>query len=195
MIRPLDIFFSFWGLILLFPVFFIIAICITCNSKGDIFYRQVRVGKNGNDFKLYKFRTMTAGSDKGSLITIGAKDNRITKVGYFLRKYKLDELPQLINVLKGEMSLVGPRPEVRKYVDLYDSDQRKVLQVRPGITDYASIHYRNENELLANAADPDKMYIEQILPQKIRYNMLYINNYTLIEYFKIIFLTLWKIFN
>lgn len=137
---------------------------------------------------------MTVGSDKGSLITIGAKDKRITKVGYFLRKYKLDELPQLINVLLGDMSLVGPRPEVRKYVNLYDLNQRKVLQIRPGITDYASIRYRNENELLERAGNPDKMYIEQILPQKIRYNRIYINNYTAPEYFKIIFLTLWNIF-
>ncbi|MCL1938052.1 MAG: sugar transferase [Candidatus Azobacteroides sp.] len=194
MFRFFDVFFSFFGLILLSPIFFIIAICIVCDSKGRVFYKQTRVGKDGIDFKLYKFRTMTVGSDKGSLITIGARDSRITKVGYFLRKYKLDELPQLINVLLGNMSLVGPRPEVRKYVDLYDDDQRKVLQIRPGITDYASIHYKNENELLANVADPDKMYIEQILPQKINYNMPYINNYTLVEYFKIIFLTFWKIF-
>ena len=193
-IRFFDLFFSAFGLILLMPFFLLIALCIICDSKGGIFYKQVRVGKNGIDFKLYKFRTMAVGSDKGSLITIGAKDSRITKVGYFLRKYKLDELPQLINVFLGEMSLVGPRPEVRKYVDLYDDEQRKVLQIRPGITDYASIHYRNENELLENAVDADKMYIEQIMPEKIRYNMLYINNYTLIEYFKIIFITLWKIF-
>jgi len=194
MFRTFDIFFSFCGLILLFPILFIIAFCISLDSKGNIFYKQVRVGKDGIDFRLYKFRTMIVGSDKGSLITIGARDNRVTKVGYFLRKYKLDELPQLINVLLGDMSLVGPRPEVREYVDLYNNDQRKVLQIRPGITDYASINFRNENELLENAVDPDKMYIEQILPQKICYNMLYINNYTLIQYFRIIFLTLWKIF-
>jgi len=193
-IRLFDLIFSFFGLILLSPVFIIIALCIDFDSKGGIFYKQTRVGKGGIDFQLYKFRTMTVGSDKGSLITIGAKDKRITKVGYFLRKYKLDELPQLINVLLGDMSLVGPRPEVRKYVNLYDLNQRKVLQIRPGITDYASIRYRNENELLERAGNPDKMYIEQILPQKIRYNRIYINNYTAPEYFKIIFLTLWNIF-
>ena len=192
-IRFFDIFFSFFGLILLSLLFLIIAVSIVCDNRGGIFYKQIRAGKDGIDFKLYKFRTMTVGSDKGSLITIGARDTRITKVGYFLRKYKLDELPQLINVLLGDMSLVGPRPEVRKYVDLYDDEQRKVLQVRPGITDYASIIYRNENELLENADDPDKMYIEQILPQKIRYNMIYINHCTLTEYFKIIFLTFWNI--
>jgi len=194
LVRPFDIFFSFFGLILLSPLFLIAALFIVFDSSGGVFYKQTRVGKNGVDFKLFKFRTMIADSDKGSLITIGAKDSRITKVGYFLRKYKLDELPQLINVLVGNMSFVGPRPEVRKYVDLYDSGQRKVLQIRPGITDYASIRYRNENDLLTNAIDPDKMYIEQIMPEKIRYNMLYINNYTLTEYFRIIFFTLRKIF-
>jgi len=182
------------GIIIFLPLFLILCLVINLESRGESIYKQIRVGKGGVDFKLYKFRTMAVGSDKGSLITIGARDNRITKVGCFLRKYKLDELPQLVNVLLGDMSLVGPRPEVRKYVDLYDNYQRKVLQIRPGITDYASINYRNENELLENAGDPDKMYIEQILPEKIRYNMTYINNYTLAEYFKIIFLTLWKIF-
>jgi lipopolysaccharide/colanic/teichoic acid biosynthesis glycosyltransferase len=191
--RALDILFSLSGLVLLFPVFLIIALWITCDSKGGIFYKQIRVGKGGVDFKLYKFRTMNVGADKAGLITVGVKDNRITKAGLFLRKYKLDELPQLMNVLSGDMSLVGPRPEVRKYVDLYNAGQRKVLQIRPGITDYASIRFRNENELLENVGDPDKMYIEQIMPQKIRYNMIYINNYTVPEYFKIIFLTLWKI--
>jgi lipopolysaccharide/colanic/teichoic acid biosynthesis glycosyltransferase len=136
---------------------------------------------------------MAVGSDKGSLITIGGKDSRITKVGYFLRKYKLDELPQLINVLKGEMSLVGPRPEVRKYVDLYTKEQRKVLSIVPGITDYASIEYIDENEILGNAENPDKAYIEQIMPDKIHYNMKYINNYNIKEYFKIIYLTIFKI--
>lgn len=194
MIRFLDILFSFFGLILLSPLFLIIVLCIACSSSGSIFYKQARVGKDGVDFQLYKFRTMAVGSDKDHLITIGAKDNRITKVGFFLRKYKLDELPQLVNVLLGDMSLVGPRPEVRKYVDLYDDEQREILKIRPGITDYASILYMNENALLENTADAEKMYIEQIMPQKIRYNRIYINNYTVVEYFKIIFLTFWKIF-
>ena len=193
MLRFLDILFSLFGLILLSPFFFIIAVCILYDSKGGVLYKQTRVGKDGVDFQLYKFRTMAVGSDKGSLITIGARDNRITKIGYFLRKYKLDELPQLINVLRGDMSLVGPRPEVRKYVDLYDDNQMKVLQIRPGITDYASIKFRNENELLEKAADPDKIYIEQIMPEKISYNMQYINNCTITEYFKIIFRTLFII--
>jgi lipopolysaccharide/colanic/teichoic acid biosynthesis glycosyltransferase len=193
MIRLFDLFFSFLGLLLLLPVFLVIALCIAFDSKGGIFYKQTRVGKNGADFKLYKFRSMTNGSDKKGLITVGAKDSRITKIGYFLRKYKLDELPQLINVLKGDMSLVGPRPEVRKYVDLYTNEQRKVLLVSPGITDYASIEYMDENKILGNAVNPDRAYIEQVMPAKIQYNMKYINNYTAKEYFKLIFFTLWKI--
>ncbi|KAA6346094.1 putative sugar transferase EpsL [termite gut metagenome] len=193
MIRFFDIIFSFFGLLVLSPVFFIIALCIALDSKGGVFYKQVRVGKNNVEFELYKFRTMTAGSDKGSLITIGVNDSRITKMGYFLRKYKLDELPQLINVLRGDMSFVGPRPEVRKYVDLYDNEQQRVLSVAPGITDYASIEYMDENSLLGNISDPDKAYIEQVMPEKLQYNMRYINNYTTKEYFKIIFLTVWKI--
>jgi lipopolysaccharide/colanic/teichoic acid biosynthesis glycosyltransferase len=193
MIRLFDIVFSFFGLIVLFPLFVIIALCIALDSQGGIFYQQTRVGKNGVDFRLYKFRTMAIGSDKERLITVGTKDSRITKVGYYLRKQKLDELPQLINVLKGDMSLVGPRPEVRKYVDLYTPEQQKVLSVPPGITDYASIEYLDENRLLGNAVDPDKVYIEQIMPRKIQYNMRYINHYTTKEYFKIIFITLLKI--
>jgi lipopolysaccharide/colanic/teichoic acid biosynthesis glycosyltransferase len=193
MIRLLDIIFSLLGLIILFPVFIIISFCIVIESKGGIFYTQNRVGKNGIDFKLYKFRSMAAGSDKGSLITVGEKDCRITTTGYFLRKYKLDELPQLVNVVKGEMSIVGPRPEVQKYVDKYTSEQKKILSVLPGITDYASIEYLDENRLLGNATDPDKVYIEYIMPDKLRYNMKYINNRTLKEYFKVIFLTFSKI--
>ncbi|GHT33557.1 glycosyl transferase [Bacteroidia bacterium] len=193
MIRFFDLLFSFLGLILLLPVFLVIAGFITLDSKGGIFYKQTRVGKDGIDFKLYKFRSMTSGSDKRGLITVGAKDSRITKAGYFLRKYKLDELPQLINVLKGDMSLVGPRPEVRKYVNMYNSEQRNVLSVLPGITDYASIEYMDENKLLGNAVDPDSVYIEQVIPNKIVCNMKYINNHTTQEYFKIIFITLLKI--
>jgi putative undecaprenyl-phosphate galactose phosphotransferase len=136
---------------------------------------------------------MASGADKKGLITVGAKDSRVTRVGYFLRKYKLDELPQLLNVVRGEMSLVGPRPEVRKYVDMYTVEQRKVLAVAPGITDYASIEYADENTILGQARDPDLAYVEQIMPDKIRYNMKYIDNRCLKEYFKIIFLTLMKI--
>lgn len=193
MIRFFDFLFSLFGLIVLSPVFLLISLCIVLDSRGGVFYRQSRVGKDGKDFKLYKFRSMRTGADKRGLITVGEKDSRITRVGYFLRKYKLDELPQLINVLKGEMSLVGPRPEVRKYVDLYTPEQRKVLSVVPGITDYASIEYVDENRILGGATDPDKVYVEEILPDKIRYNMKYIENRSLKEYFKIIFLTFYSI--
>ena len=189
MIRLLDIIASACGLIVLSPLFIVLAVWIILDSKGSVFYKQVRVGRWGRDFHLYKFRSMRVGADKKGLITVGGKDNRITKVGYIIRKYKLDELPQLLNVLKGDMSLVGPRPEVRKYVDLYTEEQRKVLSVRPGITDYASIEYVDENEILGKAEDPDKTYIEVIMPDKIKYNMKYINNRSVWEYLKVIFLT------
>lgn len=189
MIRLLDILASACGLIILSPLFIILAIWIKLDSHGPVFYKQVRVGQYGKDFYLYKFRSMRVGADKKGLITVGGKDNRITKVGYMIRKYKLDELPQLLNVLMGDMSLVGPRPEVRKYVDLYTEEQKKVLSVRPGITDYASIEYVDENEILGKAEDPDKTYIEEIMPDKINYNMKYINNRSVVEYLKVIFLT------
>lgn len=162
-------------------------------SKGGGFYCQERVGKNGTTFKLLKFRSMRTGADKQGLITVGGHDSRITRMGYFIRKYKIDELPQLLNVLKGDMSLVGPRPEVRKYVDMYTDEQRRVLDIKPGITDYASIEYSDENVILGQADDPDKVYVEQIMPDKIRLNMRYIENHNLMEYFKIIFLTIKKI--
>ncbi len=194
MIRFFDILFSFFGLIVLSPLLLIIWLLIVLTSKGGGFYKQIRVGKNGYDFKLYKFRSMRVDADKGSLITIGGRDSRITKVGYFIRKFKIDELPQLFNVLKGDMSLVGPRPEVRKYVDLYTDEQKKVLSVRPGITDYASIEYVDENEILGKAENPDDVYINQIMPEKINLNMKYIENQSVKEYFKIILLTVFKIF-
>ena len=181
--------FSALGLVILSPVFLIIYILIRLESKGGGFYIQERIGKGGKPFGLFKFRSMRIDSDKQGLITIGEHDDRITRLGYFIRRYKLDELPQLWNVLKGDMSLVGPRPEVKKYVDLYDEEQRKVLSVKPGITDYASIEYVNENEILGNADDPDKVYIEQVMPDKIKLNMKYIKNQNILEYFKIIFLT------
>ncbi|WP_273157936.1 sugar transferase [Bacteroides fluxus] len=193
MIRFFDFIFSLLGIILLSPAFFILYFAIRLESKGGGFYKQLRVGLNDRDFYVYKFRSMRIGADKQGLITIGGRDPRITRIGYFIRKYKLDELPQLFNVLKGDMSLVGPRPEVRKYVDLYTDEQRKVLSVRPGITDYASIEYVDENTILGQADDADKAYIEQILPDKIRYNMKYINHRSVKEYFKIIFLTIWSI--
>ena len=193
MTRLFDIIFSALGLVILSPLLLIIWLLIVLESRGGGFYTQERIGKDGVPFRLYKFRSMRPDSDKGSLITIGGHDSRITKTGFFIRKYKLDELPQLWNVLKGDMSLVGPRPELRKYVDLYTPEQRVVLRVRPGITDYASIEYADENEILGKADDPERTYIEQIMPEKIRYNLKYINHPTVGEYFKIIFLTFKKI--
>ena len=193
MIRFFDILFSTIGLLVLSPLFLIIYIIIIIESKGGGFYSQTRVGKNGIPFAIYKFRSMRTDADKHGLITVGGRDPRITRIGYYIRKYKIDELPQLWNVLVGDMSLVGPRPEVQKYVDLYTEEQRKVLSVRPGITDYASIEYVDENILLAKSDDPDRTYIEVVMPAKIKLNMKYINNKSLKEYFKIIFLTLAKI--
>ena len=193
LIRLLDIVLSLLGLLFLLPIFLILAVWIKFDSQGSIFFRQIRVGKDGRDFRIYKFRTMIVNAEKMGIITIGERDPRITNSGYFLRKYKLDELPQLINVLKGEMSFVGPRPEVRKYVEMYNQKQLKILTVKPGITDYASIEYINEDEILGKSLDPERTYIEEIMPQKIKYNMKYINNKTVIEYFKIIFLTIIKI--
>ncbi|WP_455536464.1 sugar transferase [Prevotella koreensis] len=193
MIRLFDILFSTIGLLILSPLFLIIYIIIIIESKGGGFYSQTRVGKNGIPFAIYKFRSMRTDADKHGLITVGGRDPRITRIGYYIRKYKIDELPQLWNVLVGDMSLVGPRPEVQKYVDLYTEEQRKVLSVRPGITDYASIEYVDENILLAKSDDPDRTYVEVVMPAKIKLNMKYINNKSLKEYFKIIFLTLAKI--
>ena len=193
MIRFFDFILSLVGLVVLAPIFIVLAIWIKTDSKGPVFYKQVRVGQNGIDFGLFKFRSMVVDADKKGLITVGGRDPRITRSGYFIRKYKLDELPQLINVLLGDMSLVGPRPEVRKYVELYTDEQQKVLSVKPGITDYASIEYMDENELLGKSNDPEKTYIEEIMPEKIKYNMKYIQNKNLFEYFKIILLTVSKI--
>ena len=193
MIRFFDFILSLVGLVVLAPIFIVLAIWIKTDSKGPVFYKQVRVGQNGIDFGLFKFRSMVVDADKKGLITVGGRDPRITRSGYFIRKYKLDELPQLINVLVGDMSLVGPRPEVRKYVDLYTDEQQKVLSAKPGITDYASIEYMDENEILGKSSDPEKTYIEEIMPEKIKYNMKYINNKSLFEYFKIILLTVLKI--
>lgn len=190
MIRLLDLIFSVIGLIILSPLFLLVMLWIVIDSRGPVFYRQVRVGRNGIDFRLFKFRSMRVNADKAGLLTVGGRDNRITNAGYYLRKFKIDELPQLLNVLKGEMSLVGPRPEVRKYVDLYTPDQQKVLQVRPGITDMASIAYKNENELLAKSADPEKTYIEEVMPEKLKLNMVYIDDPSLINYLKIIVKTI-----
>ena len=193
MIRFFDFILSLVGLVVLAPIFIVLVIWIKIDSKGPVFYKQVRVGQNGIDFGLFKFRSMVVDADKKGLISVGGRDPRITRSGYFIRKYKLDELPQLINVLLGDMSLVGPRPEVRKYVDLYTDEQQKVLSVKPGITDYASIEYMDENEILGKSSDPEKTYIEEIMPEKIKYNMKYIQNKNLFEYFKIILSTVLKI--
>ncbi|MCC6837830.1 MAG: sugar transferase [Bacteroidia bacterium] len=191
--RIFDIFLSLIGLILLLPVFLLIAIIIVADSRGGVFYRQVRVGKDAKDFRLFKFRSMRTDADKKGLLTVGGKDSRITRVGYYIRKYKVDELPQLINVLIGDMSLVGPRPEVRRYTDLYNSEQQKVLSVKPGITDYASIEYSDENELLGKASDPEKVYIEEIMPTKLKLNLKYIAEQGVITDLKIIWMTFVKI--
>ena len=173
--RLFDILFSFLILIVGLPFGLLIAICIVLDSRGKVIYKQSRVGRDNVDFQLYKFRTMCPGADRGSQITIGADDMRITKVGSFLRKYKIDELPQFLNILKGEMSIVGPRPEVRKYVDMYTPEQMRVLSVRPGLTDYASIRYVNENELLAESENPEQTYIQEIMPDKLKLNLKYVD--------------------
>lgn len=188
--RLFDITASFFGILILSPLLIFIGLWVGLSSKGGVFYKQIRVGKNNKDFKLYKFRSMRVNSDKQGLLTVGSKDSRITKAGYFIRKYKIDELPQLINVLKGDMSFVGPRPEVRRYVDLYSEEQMKVLSVRPGITDPASIKYRNENDILSSASNPEEYYIQHIMPDKLKINIDYINTRTFIKDIKIIFQTI-----
>jgi len=189
LLRILDIIFACFGIVVFSPFYLIISIIIKFSSKGPILYNQTRVGLNGKDFKVHKFRSMYLDADKRGFLTVGGRDPRVTPIGYYLRKFKLDELPQLFNVLKGEMSFVGPRPEVRKYVDLYTPEQRKVLSVLPGITDYASIVYRNENDLLAAASDPEKLYIDEIMPHKIALNNQFIDNRTLTNYMSIILKT------
>ncbi|MBQ2423371.1 MAG: sugar transferase [Alistipes sp.] len=191
--RLFDIVASGCGLIVLSPLFIVLAIWIKLDSKGPVFYRQVRVGRGNRDFRLYKFRSMRVGADKQGLITVGGRDPRITRSGYFIRKYKLDEFPQLINVFVGDMSLVGPRPEVRKYVDMYTAEQLRVLSVRPGITDLASIRYRNENELLEQAEDPDSYYEQVIMQDKLRINLEYVDNHCFVNDIKLIFMTFWEI--
>ncbi|MBS1515391.1 MAG: sugar transferase [Bacteroidetes bacterium] len=194
MIRFLDLLISFFGLILFSPILVIVSICIIIDSKLPVFYTQCRVGKNNRDFNVVKFRTMKTDNESNFFLTAKENASRITKVGAFLRKSKLDELPQLINVLKGEMSIVGPRPEVRKYVNMYSEEQKEILKARPGITDYAAIKYFNEEAILANSDNPEQLYITKILPEKILLNKLYINNISVKEYLKIIFITLNCIF-
>ena len=190
--RIFDVTLSLFGLIILLPFMLIIAILIKIDSKGSIFFKQIRVTKGGREFKILKYRTMRVGSDKYSQITVG-KDKRITEIGSFLRKYKLDEIPQLINVLVGDMSLVGPRPEVPKYVNLYTEEQKEILKVRAGITDYASIEFSNENDLLASEENPEKAYIEKVMPKKIELNKKYLSEISVLTDIKIILLTIKKI--
>lgn len=191
--RLFDMIASGLGLIVLSPLFLILAIWIKLDSKGPVFYRQVRVGRHNKDFRIFKFRSMRVGSDKGSLVTIGGHDPRITRSGYFIRKFKFDELPQLINVFIGDMSLVGPRPEVRHYVDHWTPEQMHVLDVRPGITDPASIKFRNENELMEQAEDPEKYYIEVIMQEKIRLYLEYVKKHSFFYDIALIFKTFWVI--
>ena len=175
------------------PVFLILAIWIKLDSKGPVFYRQVRVGRKNRDFRIFKFRSMRVGADKMGLITVGGNDPRVTRSGYFIRKYKLDEFPQLINVFIGDMSLVGPRPEVRKYVDLYTSEQMQVLDVRPGVTSLASIRYRNENELLEKVEDSDQYYINVVMQDKLAIDLEYIRNVSFGYDIRLVFQTFWEI--
>jgi Sugar transferases involved in lipopolysaccharide synthesis len=191
--RLFDIVASGLGLILLSPLFLILAIWIKMDSKGPVFYRQVRVGRGNKDFRIFKFRSMRVGSDKGSLVTIGGHDPRVTRSGYFIRKFKFDELPQLINVFVGDMSLVGPRPEVRHYVDYWTPEQMHLLDVRPGITDPASIKFRNENELMEKAEDPEKYYIEVIMQEKIKLYLEYVERHSFLYDIGLIFKTFFVI--
>ena len=196
LIRLFDLFFSFLGLILLSPLLLLIALVVFIDSPGNVIYTQWRVGKNNIDFKLYKFRTMKINADKLGLITVGMKDPRITPSGAFIRKYKLDELPQLLNVFNGEMSLVGPRPEVRQYTEQYSlANQMIVLSVKPGITDLASIEYSKENELLSSVANPEKYYVDVVMPAKILLNLNFIENPTLNNYLRIILKTIGRLIN
>lgn len=192
--RAFDFIFALFGILALLPFFLFISLAIIINSGFPVFYLQKRVGRAGRDFSLFKFRTMHKDSDKKGLLTVGGRDPRITAVGYYLRKYKLDELPQLLNVLFGTMSFVGPRPEVRKYVEMYNEEQKRVLNVKPGITDYASLQYFEENELLAKSANPEKTYIEEVMPAKLELNKKYINEAGVVTDVKLILQTVSRIF-
>ena len=191
--RLFDLVFSVIGIILLSPILIVIAILIKLDSKGPILFIQGRVGKNNQDFNIYKFRTMRIQSDKKGLLTLGNHDSRITSIGYFLRRYKIDEFPQFINILKGDMSFVGPRPELRYYVNFYNKDDMKIFQVRPGITGLASLKYRNEVELLEAAKDPEEFFIKTIIPDKLKYNKEYISKQNFFFDLKLIGLTIIKV--
>lgn len=192
--RVFDVFMSIIGILILMPVFIMISAIIKIDSKGGIFYKQQRVGRNRASFVLYKFRTMRNGAEKKGLLTVGDDDVRITKSGRWLRKYKIDEFPQLLNILKGDMSFVGPRPEVSKYVELYNENQQKIFDVKPGITDWASIKYIDENEILASVPNPEEYYINVIMPSKTDMNLKYVEDHNFLVDLKIIFLTVKNIF-
>jgi lipopolysaccharide/colanic/teichoic acid biosynthesis glycosyltransferase len=192
--RVFDILFALIVLICFLPIGILLSLWILLESRGGIFFTQKRVGQDGVSFQLLKFRSMHVNAESLGRITVGSRDSRITKSGYYLRKYKLDEFPQFINVLKGEMSIVGPRPEVQEYVDLYTESQRKILQVKPGITDLASLAYFHENELLAKSENPQETYIQEVMPEKIRLNEKYLANPSLSQDLVIICKTFAKIF-
>lgn len=192
--RLFDFVFATAGIVVLAPVFIVTALAIKLDSRGPILYKQKRVGRHGLEFFLFKFRTMIVDADRKGLLTVGGRDPRVTRIGYYLRKYKLDELPQLFNVFLANMSLVGPRPEVKKYVDMYTEQQRQILKILPGITDFASIHFRNENEILGTVSNPEAYYIDVVMPQKIRLNKIYIKNKSLLLDIFIIASTVFSVF-
>lgn len=194
-LRMLDIGLSVFGLLIIFPFLPLVALAVVLDDVGPVFFFQNRVGQNGKDFRLVKFRTMRRHAERVGQLTVGDRDPRVTRVGYWLRKSKLDELPQLWNVLTGDMSMVGPRPEVRKYVDRYTEAQRRVLSVRPGITDAASIRFADENKILAEQSDPETYYVQVLIPEKIRWNMPYVENPTVGQYLNTIFRTLAAVFS
>ncbi len=191
--RSFDFMSSIIGLLFLFPFLLLISISIKLDSKGPILFIQNRVGKKNKDFNIFKFRTMHVKSEAKGLLTLGNRDSRVTRIGYFLRRYKIDEFPQLLNILKGDMSFVGPRPELRYYVNFYNEDDLKIFSVRPGITGLASLEYRNEVELLKASKDPEKFYISTIIPDKLRYNKMYIKNRNFFFDLKLIFITIIKV--
>ena len=192
--RIIDLLLAGTALVILSPLLLILAAWVGLSSKGGVFYRQERVGRYGKPFQLIKFRSMRPASDQKGLLTVG-NDQRITPVGHILRKYKLDELPQLWNIIKGEMSIVGPRPEVQKYVDYYSPEQKKVLELRPGLTDYASLEYFEEARLLAESPNPEQTYIQEVMPAKLNLNLRYLAEQSLVTDLKIIGQTIGKILN
>ncbi len=191
--RLFDIFFSTSGLIILFPLFAVVAILVMFDSKGAVLFQQERVGKNFKSFRILKFRTMSVGAENlGPQITVGG-DKRVTKTGKILRRYKIDELPQLLNIFIGDMSFVGPRPEVRKYVELYKEDYKKLLQMRPGITDPSSLKYSKEEDVLSLSNNWEDDYINKVLPEKIKLSLRYVDNCNIFTDLKLIFKTIIKV--